>query len=153
MLKLETTVIEILEKSYKSACSSNMILSIVLAVIGIGIIIWLLCSEFEGLLQFIFVVIGAFCLSASLINFMEGSAPYYEITVEVEPTEELTIEKLKNNDNFVEIDNKIYFKTKIGKIFRQSEEDFQNKENIEKLIKNKFEDTVGKIWIKDKIVK
>lgn len=132
---------------------SNIILGIVLIIMGIGIGIWAINSDYSYFIGLILVIIGGVCFVSGFMLVAEGHAPYYEVTIEVEPTEELTVEKLKNNDNFIEIDNKIYFKIKIGKMFRQSIEDFQNKENIEKLIKNKFEDTVGKIWIKDKIVK
>lgn len=71
----------------------------------------------------------------------------------MQPTKELTEEKLKNNDNFEEINNKIYFKTKIDKIFLISTEKFNIKEDIEKVINKKFEDAVGKIWIEDRKVK
>lgn len=153
MLNLETTSIEILEESYKISQSSSKILSIVLAITAVVIIIGLIYSEFEGLLRFIFVVIASVCLSVSLVSFTQGSAPYYEITAEVEPTEELTVEKLKNNDNFIENDYKIYFKTKLNKYYIQSVNSFNNKEALEKEINEKFEDAVGKIWIEDKKVK
>lgn len=153
MLNLETTVIKILEESYKSTQLSNTILGIILIIVSIGIGIWAVIRDYPYIIGLILVIVGAICFASGFMLTIEGHAPYYEVTVEVEPTEELTIEKLKNNDNFIEIDNKMYFKTKIDKRYRQSIEDFQNKENLEKEINKKFEDVIGKIWIKDKIVK
>ena len=153
MLNLETTSIKVLEESYKSAHVSNIVLSIVLAVIGIGIFIWILTRDDYVDIGLLVPAIVVILITASVSNFIEGNAPYYDIKVEVQPTKELTGEKLRNNDNFREINNKIYFKTNINKKFLMSTEKFNIKEDIEKEINKKFEDAAGKIWIEDRKVK
>lgn len=89
----------------------------------------------------------------SFALFANSQAPYYDIKVEVQPTKELTEEKLKNNDSFEEINNKIYFKTEIAKGFLISENGFNKKEELNKKVNKEFEDVVGKIWIEDRKTK
>lgn len=152
MLNLDTMSIKVLEESYKSAYISSMVLHLVLAVIGVGIIIWLFKPVLEDSHAHVILFSMAFIL-ISFALFANSQAPYYDIKVEVQPTKELTEEKLKNNDSFEEINNKIYFKTEIAKGFLISENGFNKKEELNKKVNKEFEDVVGKIWIEDRKTK
>lgn len=79
MLNLETTSIKVLEESYKSAHVSNIVLSIVLAVIGIGILIWI-SNSYDTYDSYPFItLIASILIAISLVNFLMGHAPYYDI--------------------------------------------------------------------------
>lgn len=123
MLNFKNINFELLEKSVEKAVKTANIIEYI--IIGVLITVFLIiifliiksltdkntgmCSIDLSSTALIWILVS--CVSINIVSItMNRLKPYAIASVEVIPTKEVSEEFLKQNDNFVEVDNKIYYK-------------------------------------------
>lgn len=165
MLNFENINFELLEKSVtKSVTTANIIEAV---IIGITIIIasYIIFKGFKarnkGYIDYWMdgpVIFSVFILSiATIITTIAiiniTSVPYAIANVEVTPTEIVTEEFLKQNDNFVEVDGKIYYKQTLCQTIRELRKNIKSRDEVEKTLEKSFKKIVdaenSKKWFEE----
>lgn len=147
MLNYESLKLISLASEYSTTVKYRTILSIIIIVVGIALVLWVRKNCSTDLACLIVFVVGFLCF---IIN-ENVEAPYYRVVIEVEPTQELTVEKMKANDNFEEHDGKLFFNCELTRHKYEPDEFFKSRKIIEKKIENAFNETIDQLWINEKM--
>lgn len=167
MLNFENISFELLEdsiaKSLKTATTIQTIIivtAIIAFVAGIFYVVKklvidgdlsdlgsaIICIICMGIMVTLFILDTTMTISLTL-------RPYAIANVEVTPTETVTKEFLKQNDNFVEIDGKFYYKETLYQTIDELRKNVKNKDRIGEQLEKSFKEIIdaenSRKWFKE----